>query len=81
MKAFPKVLLTVFCVLVSCEKAKEIAGRINKKPATEATATADSDIKKLPEHKPADGEENSETPQPSPKPMPKDWLPPGMKRR
>jgi thioredoxin len=40
MKSF--LLLAVFCGLVSCEKAREMVGRLSKKPVPEAPATADT---------------------------------------
>lgn len=42
MKSFPIVLLGVFTGLVSCEKAREMAGRFTKNPAAEATARSGS---------------------------------------
>jgi thioredoxin 1 len=40
LKTLPAVLLAISCGLVSCEKAKEIAGRLAKKPAAEVTTPA-----------------------------------------
>lgn len=42
MKAFHLVILTVFPALLSCGKVREMAGRLNKKPAAEVSASADS---------------------------------------
>jgi thioredoxin len=42
MKSFPIIMLAVSCGLSSCDKARELAGRFNKKPAAEAPATTAS---------------------------------------